>query len=60
MRCSSLSGLSERTRGELMKVRHVRTLEEPPQPIPRFQELVDLLMEVGRTYSARDKLMVVY
>ena len=28
--------------------RHVRTVKEPVQPIPLFEELVELLMEVGQ------------
>ena len=27
--------------------RHVRTVKEPIQPIPTFEELIDLLMEVS-------------
>lgn len=31
-----------------MVSRHVRTIKEPVQPVPLFEQLISLLMEVGR------------
>lgn len=33
---------------EKMVSRHVRTIKEPVQPVPLFEQLISLLMEVGR------------
>jgi glycerophosphoryl diester phosphodiesterase/phosphatidylglycerol phospholipase C len=48
-------GVIEWVNSYLELIRHVRTTKEPLQPIPLFEELVALLMEVSSLGNEADK-----
>ena len=49
-RCARVSFTSREGEVQLNEFRHVRTKQEPVQPIPKFTEVLDLLLAPGHEH----------